>query len=49
MDIQKLSLSQLLPYEMDLRKNGSLQTGLKEFQALLRALREAMIRWKLAN
>lgn len=47
MDSQKL-LSQLLPYEVSLRKNGSLQTGLKEFQALLTALQET-ITWVQAG
>ncbi len=40
---QSAILSQLLPYETDSRKNGSLQTGLKEYQTLLRALHEATL------
>ncbi len=41
MSTKNLFLSQLLPYEPCLRKNGSLQIGLKEFHALLRALKES--------
>ena len=35
------SLSQLLPYDTGIKKHGSLQTGLKEYQSLLRAFLEA--------
>ena len=40
---QSAILSQLLPYETASRKNGSLQTGLKEYRTLLHALHEATL------
>lgn len=39
---QSTVLSQIMPYELDTKKNGKIQTGLKEYRTLLQALFEAI-------